>query len=320
MKLMLLILICSLLTNNLYCEEIEEEVYLQSFDGTYIPGFLRIPDGQGPHSAVMIIHGGIGGTSMRSIKSRCKNGYVQNHLYADGYAIFQVDYREYHFGDEELEDIVSCYYYLMSRPEIDKNRIGIVGGSHGGYLALMLATRLSPAAVVAFAGIADVVWKYYEEGSKLADELKDNFEWREKRYHHGKTIREESELMSKGSLDSLVEDELTAREKIARDVATRWGDNIEIYKRYSPIEQYKKIHCPVLYIVGSEDINKPAGKSLIEKLQDLGRVAEYSEHPGMKHGFYWGKKWQYPDHKLPLEFYRSLKRTTDFLQKWVKEN
>lgn len=296
---------------------IEQEVYVKSFDGAYVAGYLRVPDGPGPHPAIMFIHGGIGGSGMEAMKGS-SDSYVQNHFYADGYAVFQVDYRRFHFGDEELEDMVACYRHLRSRPEIDKTRIGIIGGSHGGYLALMLATRVSPAAVVSFAGLVDIVGMFYENGSKNASTMYANFEWREKRYHQGKTIREEDEAMEKGELGPPKHRRLSAAQQVTQDVATRWGKDIEVYKRYSPKEQYGLITSPLLYVVGSEDRLKTAGKGLIENLASLGRTAKYSEHPGMRHGFYWGKRLD-DEGNIPEEFYRALKLTIDFMRKWVKQ-
>lgn len=105
--------------------------------------------------------------------------------------------------------------------------------------------------------------------------------------------------------------------EVAQDLAFRWGKDIEVFKRYSPKEQYHHIESPLLYVVGDEDNFRMAGKELVDNLRALDRVAEYSEHPGMGHGFYWGHK-RDANGDIPEEFYRSLKRTTDFLRKWVK--
>ena len=292
-----------------------EEVYVRSFDGAYIHAIFRLPRGEGPHPAIMFIHGGIGGARQRPGPA----AYVQAHFLANRYAILEVDYRRYHFGDEELEDIVACYRYLKSRSEVDRSRIGVIGGSHGGYLALMLATRERPTAIVSFAGLVDIEGMFHKNAQELAPDVYGNFEWREKRFHQGKSIREESELMDKGQLGPPPRrPERSAGEHVTKDLASRWGEDVEIYRRYSPKEQYRLIESPVLYVVGSEDRLRTAGKDLVDSLKALGRTAEYSEHPGMAHGFYWGGR---PDAEgsIPEEFYRSLKRSTDFMRKWVKE-
>ena len=149
-----------------------EKVYVRSFDAAHVEAVLRLPGEGGPYPAVVIIHGGRGGL----LRELDNVGYVQSHLLADGYAIFDVDYRRYHFGDEQLEDVVACYRYLRSRPEVDENRVGVIGGSHGGFLALLLATRERPAAVVAFAGLVDIVGTFYELTQEVVEEFKGNYE------------------------------------------------------------------------------------------------------------------------------------------------
>ncbi len=45
--------------------------------------------------------------------------YVRSYMLADGYAYFDIDYRRYSIGTGDIEDVVACYRYLQSRPEID---------------------------------------------------------------------------------------------------------------------------------------------------------------------------------------------------------
>ena len=54
------------------------------------------------------------------------------------------------------------------------------------------------------------------------------------------------------------------------------------------------------------------------RLEAAGRTAIYSEHPGMGHGFAWGRDLD-DEGNIPPEFYRSLELTTKFLRRWVKE-
>ncbi len=287
-----------------------ERVYVRSFDGAYINSVLRVPTGKGPRPAIMFIHGGVGGATQQTGPP----DFVQGHFLADGYVVFEVDYRCYHFGDEELEDVVACYRYLKTRPEVDPSRVGVIGGSHGGYLALMLATRERPSAMTIFAGLVDIEGVFYDKARQISAESYGNFELLEKRYHQGLSIREESDLMTKGKIGP-------PSRKLGpgagiKDVASRWGENADTYRLYSPMSQYPLIECPVLFIVGSEDEFKVAGKALIDHLQSLDRVAEYLELPDVGHAFYWGHR---PDMNgnMPEAFYVSLKRTTDFMKSWV---
>lgn len=115
-----------------------------SFDGLMIPGVLYKPQNAAaatPAPAIVLVHGGPGGQSRRGY-----NAMVQ-HLVNHGYAVFAANNRGssgygktfYHLddkrhGDVDLKDIVYARKYLESLDWVDKNKIGIMGGSYGGYM------------------------------------------------------------------------------------------------------------------------------------------------------------------------------------------
>jgi len=67
-------------------------------------------------------------------------------------------------------------------------------------------------------------------------------------------------------------------DEVAQELAFRWGDDLEIYKRYSPLEQHEHIESPVLFVVGGEDDFKDAGREFVTRLRANGRTAIYSEY------------------------------------------
>lgn len=292
----------------------EEEVYVRSFDSTYLAACLRIPPGEGPHPAIMFIHGGVGGFGMELTRQSAHH-YVQAHFYAAGFAVFQMDYRRFDFGDVELEDIVAGYRYLQSRPEIGK--IGVIGGSHGGYLAMMLSTRVKPDATVSFAGLSDIRTMLYDRVAAQAEQPKTDPMWRERRHHAGRTIREETELQEQGEEIPPIRHGRGEKE-VELDLAERWGSDPEVFSLYSPVEQTHLMHGPLLYLIGTGDRDqlRAGGRKVVEKLQERGAEATYSEYPDMPHGFYWGIRPD-PDGNLPTQFYLALKETTDFMRKWL---
>jgi dipeptidyl aminopeptidase/acylaminoacyl peptidase len=262
----------------------------------------------------MFIHGGRGGAYTDKGKAQFPD-YMFAHFLSNGYAVLKIDYRRFHFGDEELEDAVAGYRYLKSRPEIDSDRIAVGGESHGGYLALMLATKEKPAAVISYAGLVDVVGIFYERAKAFLPEVKENFEWREKWFHNGHLIRKESELIE---LNQLVPPERESiGDEVAKDLAFRWGDNLKAYQAYSPKEQYRLIESPLLFVVGSEDGFKVEGEKLVNALKQEGKVAIYSEHPGGGHGVHHGGEKE-DDGNIHPEFYRSLEVSTRFLHEHLK--
>ncbi len=288
-----------------------QELYIPTFDGTYLKGELRLPEGPGPFPAVLYIHGGVGGTPPGPGYS----SYVRSHILADGYAYLDLDYRRYHFGAEELEDAVAGYRYLCALPEIISDRVAVLGDSHGGYLALMLATRERPPAVVVYAGLVDAFGLFYQRAQPYVEAAYRNFDWYERWLRGGLSIREEAELLAKGPLPA--REPVGIGDEVAQDLAFRWGGDQSIYRRYCPLAQYESIESPILYVVGGEDPFKEGGQKLVAGLQELGRPAVYSEHPGMGHSFAFGRELD-EEGDIHPEFYKSLRLTSGFLRQWVK--
>jgi prolyl oligopeptidase len=117
----------------------------KSFDGLEIPGILYKPKQAGKEKvpALIMIHGGPGG------QSRFGYSGVTQHLVNHGYAVFKINNRGssgygktfFHLddkkhGDHDLKDVVFNKKYLQSIDWIDAEKIGVMGGSYGGYLTM----------------------------------------------------------------------------------------------------------------------------------------------------------------------------------------
>lgn len=76
-----------------------------------------------------------------------------------GVKFSQMDYGD--LGDEEFLDVIDGISYLDKQGLIDKKRVGIGGGSYGGYFAALGSTRYSEhfAASVMFVGISNQISK-----------------------------------------------------------------------------------------------------------------------------------------------------------------
>ncbi|MCZ6507826.1 MAG: S9 family peptidase, partial [Acidobacteria bacterium] len=123
-----------------------EVVRFASFDGLEIPGVLYHPhqatsDGKAP--AVVYVHGGPGGQSRTGynplIQYLVNHGYVIyaiNNRGSSGYGktFFHLDDRRH--GRDDLDDCVAAKQMLIDTGYVDPQRIGILGGSYGGYMVL----------------------------------------------------------------------------------------------------------------------------------------------------------------------------------------
>jgi dipeptidyl aminopeptidase/acylaminoacyl peptidase len=140
------------LTNTLNPEIKEEDlvsgkvVRYKSFDGLEIPAIFYKPhqaDNDNKVPAVVFVHGGPGGQAGLFYFSLIQ--YLVNHGYAvmdvnnrgsNGYGktFYKMDNRNH--GDKDLKDVVWGKKYLASLPYIDSGKIGILGGSYGGYMTV----------------------------------------------------------------------------------------------------------------------------------------------------------------------------------------
>ena len=100
-----------------------------------------------------------------------------NLLAARGYVVLDVDYRASsgygrdwrtaiyrHMGGKDLEDVVDGAKYLAQAERVDPKRIGVYGGSYGGFITLM-ALFTTPDAFAAGAALRPVTdWAHYNHG------------------------------------------------------------------------------------------------------------------------------------------------------------
>jgi dipeptidyl aminopeptidase/acylaminoacyl peptidase len=126
-----------------------EVVRFNSYDGLEIPGILYMPQGasEAKVPAMVWVHGGPGGQSRLNYSALIQ--YLVNHGYAvyainnrgsSGYGktFYAADDRKH--GEADLDDVVESKKMLVATGKIDAGRIGIIGGSYGGYMTAAALT------------------------------------------------------------------------------------------------------------------------------------------------------------------------------------
>ncbi len=125
-------------------------IRFKSFDGVEIPAIYYLPHQASIENkvpALVWVHGGPGGQSRQNFSSLIQ--YMVNHGYAvlavnnrgsSGYGktFFQMD--DLNHGEKDLQDCVEGKNWLASQAEIDGDKIGILGGSYGGYMTMAALT------------------------------------------------------------------------------------------------------------------------------------------------------------------------------------
>jgi len=122
----------------------------KSYDGVEVPGLLYMPhqaSAQAKAPALVMVHGGPGDqatVAYRALTQALANhGYVVydiNNRGSSGYGktFFQMDDRKH--GEADLGDVVASKGMLVATGKVDPDRIGILGGSYGGYMVLAALT------------------------------------------------------------------------------------------------------------------------------------------------------------------------------------
>jgi dipeptidyl aminopeptidase/acylaminoacyl peptidase len=131
------------------------------------------------HPAVVFVHGA--GYLQFATKSWSANYYREHffhHLLASrGYVVICPDYRAsagygrdwrtgiyQHMGGKDLDDVVDAAKFLVATEKVNPKRIGVYGGSYGGFITLM-AMFTTPDVFAAGAALRPVTdWAHYNHG------------------------------------------------------------------------------------------------------------------------------------------------------------
>ncbi|MDE1176443.1 MAG: prolyl oligopeptidase family serine peptidase [Edaphobacter sp.] len=140
-----------------------EQVLLPAADGLPLHGQIFLPpnahDGK-KHPALVFFHGGSRRQMLLGFHTMgyYSNAYAMNqYLASRGYIVLSVNYRSgigyglnfreaLHYGRDgaaEYNDILGAGHYLQSRSDVDTHRIGVWGGSYGGFMTALALARAS---------------------------------------------------------------------------------------------------------------------------------------------------------------------------------
>ena len=158
-----------------------ELIRFPTFDGKQIPALLYRPKGDGPFAAVLSIHGG---PESQERPTYAYTGLYQ-YLLSRGIGVLATNIRgstgygksyqkliHRDFGGDDLKDFEAAAKYLQSLPWVDPKRLGVFGGSYGGFATLSCVTRLpdywaaavdivGPSNLVTFAKAVPPTWRRF---------------------------------------------------------------------------------------------------------------------------------------------------------------
>ena len=251
-----------------------EVVRFKSFDGLQIPAIFYKPKNATAGTkvpALVWVHGGPGGQSVagysQSIQYFVNHGYAilaVNNRGSSGYgkSFYKMDNRNH--GDKDLKDCVWGKKWLAQQSYIDPAKIGIYGGSYGGFMSL--------------AGIIQ-----YPNEFKVGVDLFGVTNW----------------LRTLQSIPAYWESFRKALYDEMGDPAT---DSVRL-RSISPLFNTDKIKTPLLVLQGSNDprVLQVESDEIVAGAKKNGTTVEYVLFPDEGHGFR-KKENQMKAAKVTLEF------------------
>jgi len=124
-------------------------VKYETFDGTQIPALLYKPVGEGPFPVVVSIHGGPEAQSRPRfssfyqylVKESRFAVLVPNVRGSDGYGKSYLKLDNGMLREDSVKDIGAALDWIAGRADLDQGRVGVYGGSYGGYMVLASLTN-----------------------------------------------------------------------------------------------------------------------------------------------------------------------------------
>ncbi len=263
------ILFLLLLIPACFAAELEEVSYASS-GGRQSPGVLRVPEGEGPFPALLLIHGGTGGWPAEQLSVNADPRSFKLTIQEFGkreWVLLSTDYRRGGVFGEEEDDMIAAFQYLQHHPKVDPQRICAFGGSHGGHLALRLAELAGAQLACVAAGspwVTDPITHFFGDFDKppllgLSAESRRMIE------------QNRREMLSSLSR--------------SRTTPTKHRRRL---KEHSILEHADDIESPVLLVTSKGDVAVPhmTVQPLIERLQELSKDVTVHTAETADHGFY----------------------------------
>ena len=256
-----------------------------------LPGTLSVPNGKGPFTAVVLVHGPGPDDRDETIYSNHMFKDIAEGLASRNIAVFRYDKRTKVYGtrmsgmsftlqQETVEDAVRAAAFLRKQPKINATRVFVVAHSLGGYAVPRIAKQDGKlAGAVILAGNARPIEDVVLDQATFTTEGKVNLSPEERsRFENLKR-----EVAKVKKLDP------ASKDNPAIVLGLPVGYLLDL-KSYNPVTEARNLSLPMLFLQGGRDFQVTPKDFQLWQSGLAGRKAtEFHNYPALNHLFIAGE-------------------------------
>ncbi|MEX1257734.1 MAG: alpha/beta fold hydrolase [Gemmatimonadota bacterium] len=331
-------------------EEVEV-TYENPNDGTRFAGTLTVPEGEGPFPAALMITGSGAQDRNEALMGHRPFLVIADHLTRRGIAVLRVDDRGVGGSTgnvmeatirDNIGDALAAVAFLRERPEIDPDRVGLIGHSEGGWVAPGVAADTEDVAFLVMLAGPSVSGReillaqsraimeasgatQFEEGLTInrigidAAASETTVERAREAVHRAVEEAIAGLPPEEGSALRAVWEAETVQSNMEAGLPTMvspWYRNLVVY---DPIDTLENLEIPALALYGERDLQVPPTQSvpILEDAWDDHPDATIHVFPGLNHLF------QHAETGLMAE-YATIEETfapeaLEMIGRWIEE-
>ncbi|MGI9548149.1 MAG: alpha/beta hydrolase family protein [Flavobacteriaceae bacterium] len=308
-----------------------------------IEGLFLKPEGAGPHPAILLLHGS-GSSHQEYNKLYFK--FHANAFLEKGFAVLvytkrgsgkhAVDYDNFTYK-QLLDDAGAALKFIRQQKDVDQEKVGIMGLSESGWftpeLALLdgnikfIINRVSSPFSYTKTVIHEVKMDARDEGftkKEISKHIVPITEriwqfyidvYRDPSLANGPERVAINQLLAEAHKDDRLGKWFTFDELTAYD-SLRYNSRGKRYS-YDPMPHFKKLECPLFYVMGEKDVNMPT-KEVVDFLENYrqteGKKIDIKVYEGASHYLY-----KYGLKDGPFEGWLYHNGYLDLLSSWASD-
>ncbi|MFC2101317.1 alpha/beta hydrolase family protein [Bacteroidota bacterium] len=293
-----------------YPYKVEELSFDNTEAGIKLAGTLTLPESEGPFPAVILVSGSGPQNRNEELMGHKPFLVIADYLTKNNIAVLRYDDRG--IGDSEgnfssstsvdfASDVAAAFEFLKSHKQINHKKIGIAGHSEGGLIAPMIAAENKEVAfIILLAGpglageeilIAQTELILKAEGTD-EKEIAKLINTNRKIYKVLKSTPDNDKAgkkIRKIAMKTIDKTDQASKARIEQSIGVLTSVWYRYFLTYDPYPALTQVQCPVMALIGENDLQVPAKKNLefIEKALQEGGNTNYliKELKGLNHLF-----------------------------------